>query len=176
MTDAATRLRTYRHPSPLGGIALLFDQQDRLRFLDFDDNVERLQRWLRRQGASAENRDGAPPAAADERLDAYFAGRLDALDGVPKLLIGTDFQSQVWAALEGIPAGSTLSYGALAQRLGKEAAVRAVGAAVGANPVSLVVPCHRVMGGNGSLTGYAGGLPRKRWLLSHEGALPSLAF
>ncbi len=176
MTEATTRLRAHRHPSPLGAIALLFDQQGRLRFLDFDDNVERLQRWLRRQGAWVENHEGAPPASADERLDAYFAGRLDALDGIPKLLAGTDFQTQVWAALESIPAGTTLSYGSLAQRLDKEAAVRAVGAAVGANPISLVVPCHRVTGSDGSLTGYAGGLPRKRWLLSHEGALPSLAF
>ncbi|MCB1207703.1 MAG: methylated-DNA--[protein]-cysteine S-methyltransferase [Verrucomicrobiales bacterium] len=83
---------------------------------------------------------------------------------------GTDFQRSVWSTLQQIPAGKTLSYGQIAAKLGRPAASRAVGAAVGRNPISLIVPCHRVVGGNGSLTGYAGGLERKQWLLAHEKA------
>ena len=85
---------------------------------------------------------------------------------------GTPFQRSVWAALVEIPAGETVSYAALARRIGRPAAVRAVGLANGANPVGIVVPCHRVIGSNGALTGYGGGLPRKAWLLRHEGVLP----
>ena len=83
---------------------------------------------------------------------------------------GTPFQRAVWAALRRIPAGETLSYGQLAAQIGKPKAVRAVGLANGSNPVGVVVPCHRVIGADGSLTGYGGGLPRKLWLLEHEGA------
>ena len=86
---------------------------------------------------------------------------------------GTTFQHLVWDALTRIPVGETVSYGELADRIGKASAVRAVGLANGANPISVVVPCHRVIGSDGSLTGYGGGLPRKRWLLRHEGALPA---
>jgi methylated-DNA-[protein]-cysteine S-methyltransferase len=104
-------------------------------------------------------------------MRAYLAGRLDALDGLPVDAGGTPFQALVWAALRTIPPGQTWSYKALAERIGRPAAVRAVGLANGANPVGIVVPCHRVIGAGGSLTGYGGGLPRKRWLLEHEGAL-----
>jgi methylated-DNA-[protein]-cysteine S-methyltransferase len=101
-------------------------------------------------------------------LTRYFGGELGAIDDVPVELNGTDFQKRVWHALRRIPAGSTLSYAGLARRIGEPAAVRAVGAANGANPVALVVPCHRVIGSDGTLTGYGGGLERKRWLLVHE--------
>jgi methylated-DNA-[protein]-cysteine S-methyltransferase len=101
-------------------------------------------------------------------LSRYFAGELEAIDSMAVELNGTDFQKRVWQALRRIPAGSTLSYAELARRIGEPAAVRAVGAANGANPVALVVPCHRVIGSNGTLTGYGGGLERKRWLLVHE--------
>lgn len=105
-------------------------------------------------------------------LDAYFGGALGALDAVAVDLNGTPFQVRVWASLRTIPAGSTVSYGALARTIGAPGSVRAVGAANGANPVAVVVPCHRVIGSNGSLTGYGGGLDRKRWLLRHEGVSP----
>jgi methylated-DNA-[protein]-cysteine S-methyltransferase len=104
-------------------------------------------------------------------LDSYFAGDLATLDGIAVELNGTVFQKKVWQALRRIPHGSTISYAELARRIGEPAAVRAVGAANGANPVAVIVPCHRVIGSNGTLTGYGGGLDRKQWLLAHEGAI-----
>jgi len=111
-----------------------------------------------------------------EPLEAYFDGELSALDTIPVLAKGTPFQQQVWTALRTIPAGTTLSYSALAQQIGRPTAVRAVGLANGSNPIGVVVPCHRVIGANGTLTGYGGGINRKSWLLTHEGAkfTPSL--
>jgi methylated-DNA-[protein]-cysteine S-methyltransferase len=109
-------------------------------------------------------------------LSRYFGGELDAIDAVGVELNGTEFQKGVWRALRRIPAGSTLSYAELARRIGEPAAVRAVGAANGANPVALVVPCHRVIGSDGTLTGYGGGLERKRWLLVHERVVPPQLF
>ncbi len=102
------------------------------------------------------------------RLDAFFAGDLATLDGVELALLGTEFQLRVWSALRSVPAGATISYGALARAIGAGSAVRAVGAANGANPVWLIVPCHRAIGADGRLVGYAGGIERKRWLLAHE--------
>jgi methylated-DNA-[protein]-cysteine S-methyltransferase len=98
----------------------------------------------------------------------YFAGDLGVIDRLPVQTGGTEFQKEVWHALREIPCGTTTSYGELARRIGRPAAVRAVGLANGANPVAVVVPCHRVIGSNGSLTGYGGGIERKRWLLDHE--------
>ena len=117
----------------------------------------------------SETRAGADPAGAVSALCRYLAGDLTALDGVPVDPSGTPFQRDVWAALRRIPVGTTITYAELARRIGRPRAVRAVGAANGANPVALFVPCHRVVGADG-LRGYAGGLPRKEWLLSHEGA------
>lgn len=114
------------------------------------------------------------PAAAVTALDQYFGGRIAALDAVPVELNGTAFQREVWNALRGIRAGATASYAGLARTIGMPSSVRAVGAANGANPVALIVPCHRVIGSNGSLTGYGGGLDRKRWLLQHEGVTVGL--
>ena len=105
------------------------------------------------------------------QLDAYFRGKRTGFDLPLDLQAGTQFQQSVWRALMAIPRGGTTSYGVLSQRIGKPAAVRAVGAAVGRNPVSIVVPCHRVLGADGSLTGYAGGLERKSALLKLEGAV-----
>lgn len=101
-------------------------------------------------------------------LQRYFDGEITALDAIPVAFSGTPFQKKVWTALRTIHAGTTLSYGDLARRIGEPAAVRAVGLANGRNPIGVVVPCHRVIGSDGSLTGYGGGLPRKRWLLDHE--------
>jgi methylated-DNA-[protein]-cysteine S-methyltransferase len=104
-------------------------------------------------------------------MKAYFAGALKAIDSIAVATGGTDFQSKVWRALRKVPAGSTMSYGALAARIGHPAAIRATGAANGANPISIVVPCHRLVGSDGKLVKYGGGLMRKEWLLRHEGAL-----
>ena len=125
-------------------------------------------------------RSGEPHAAATsaahrrivQALEAYFAGDTGALDTIEvDPLGGTPFQRSVWQALRSIPTGTTVSYLTLARRIGRPKAVRAVGAANGANPVPIVLPCHRVIGADGSLTGYGGGLPTKRWLLQHEGIL-----
>ena len=120
--------------------------------------------------AAPDRPDDALLRRAAEQLQAYFNGDALAFD-VPLDLQGTPFQRSVWQALLAIPAGETRSYGALAKALGSATAVRAVGGAVGRNPVSVIVPCHRVVGSDGSLTGYAGGLPRKRSLLVLEGVL-----
>jgi methylated-DNA-[protein]-cysteine S-methyltransferase len=109
-------------------------------------------------------------AAARAQLDAYFAGEITSFD-LPLSPRGTPFQQRVWAALRDIPFGETTSYGELARRIGDPKAVRAVGAANGRNPLPLVVPCHRVIGADGSLVGFGGGMDRKRWLLQHEGAV-----
>ena len=102
-------------------------------------------------------------------IEAYFAGDLGVIDRIEVATGGTPFQQRVWRALRKITPGKTLTYGTLAARIGADKAMRAVGAANGANPVSVVVPCHRLIGANGSLIRYGGGLERKRWLLQHEG-------
>lgn len=132
-----------------------------------DDGVRSaLARWY----PSEEVTPAGDPAGAVSSLRAYFDGDIGAIDRVQVELNGTPFQQRVWRALREVPAGTTCSYGELARRIGASAAVRAVGAANGANPVAIVVPCHRVIGSNGTLTGYGGGLDRKRWLLQHEAA------
>ena len=162
-----------RLPSPIGTMLAVSDGEGALRGLDFEDLASRMTLLLRRQyGHEVALREGAAPAAVRRALADYFAGALTALDGLAVATAGTPFQRAVWAALRQIPVGTTLSYGALAERIGRKAAVRAVGAANGANPIGVVVPCHRVIGADHSLTGYGGGLERKRWLLAHEGALP----
>lgn len=112
------------------------------------------------------------PFGYSARIQAYFAGDLDALDAIAVDPAGTPFQQLVWQMLRTIPAGRTDTYGRIAERIGRPSASRAVGLANGQNPISLVIPCHRVIGTNGKLTGYGGGLDRKQWLLEHEGALP----
>ena len=153
---------------------LLSDSDERVRALEWEDHAHRLYRLLTRHygtdGVTLVARGAA--SAARTRLDEYFAGDLRALDGIPVATAGTAFQREVWAALRSIPAGRTTSYGALAAAIGRPAAVRAVGLANGSNPIGIIVPCHRVVGANASLTGYGGGLPRKQWLLEHEGAWP----
>ncbi|TGD75301.1 methylated-DNA--[protein]-cysteine S-methyltransferase [Mangrovimicrobium sediminis] len=119
-------------------------------------------------GAVNWHRDDALFAAARAQLQAYFGGELKEFD-LPLDLAGTGFQCEVWAALQAIPFGVTASYAELAERVGRPRAVRAVGQANGRNPLAIVVPCHRVIGADGSLTGYAGGVARKQWLLRHEG-------
>jgi methylated-DNA-[protein]-cysteine S-methyltransferase len=117
---------------------------------------------------------GDDPGGVVSVLKRYFGGDLASLDEVEVELHGTPFQQRVWNALRTVAAGTTTSYARLADRVGAPTAVRAVGAANGANPVAVVVPCHRIIGSNGSLTGYGGGLDRKRWLLNHEGVSRTL--
>ena len=154
--------------SPLGMLQLVTDTEGMLRALDFEDYMPRLHRLLRLHHGSYSLEDGRAPAPIRQRIAAYFDGDLDSLAGIPAATGGTAFQREVWAALRTIPAGQTMSYGGLAARLGRPGASRAVGLANGSNPVGIVVPCHRVIGAGGMLTGYGGGLARKRWLLDHE--------
>lgn len=154
--------------SPLGPILLIEDDRGRVRWLDWFDATARFERlWPRHRGPATELVDVRASAAAST-LVRYFAGELDALDRLDVHTNGTAFQQQVWSALRHIPHGQTRSYAQLAAAIGRPSAVRAVAAANGANPVSLINPCHRVIGSDGSLTGYAGGLERKAWLLGHE--------
>lgn len=160
------------YESPVGTILLVTDEDRRLRALDFADHEPRMRRLLRRHYGTDETLLVPAPTAIRDALDAYFEGDCEALSRIQWRTNGSAFQRQVWIALCDIPAGSTMSYGRLAAHIGKPAAVRAVGLANGANPVGIVVPCHRVIGANGKLTGYGGGVERKAWLLDHEGAMP----
>ncbi|MET0515746.1 MAG: methylated-DNA--[protein]-cysteine S-methyltransferase [Nitrospiraceae bacterium] len=156
--------------TPIGELVVMCDEQEYLRATDWTSYDARMHRLLARYyGKDCFTLTPAPkrsrPALA---IAAYFDGDVHAIDSLPVATEGTVFQKSVWQALRSIPAGQTISYGQLARRLGKPAAVRAVGLANGANPIGVVVPCHRVIGANGTLTGYGGGLERKRWLLHHE--------
>lgn len=161
-----------RIPTPIGVMLIATDGQGRLRVLDWETHAERMQRLIERQYGKGKVtlKDGPGPKAVVDKLKAYIAGDVAAIADVPTETGGTPFQRQVWRALRDIPVGQVWSYGQLAAHIGKPAAVRAVGLANGSNPVGVVVPCHRVIGANGALTGYGGGLDRKRWLLKHEGA------
>lgn len=159
-------------PTVTGPMLLVTDEHGRLRAADWQDHQSRLLRLLRlHYGDAVRLVDADRPSPVRAAFEAYFSGALDAIDTVPVETAGTPFQREVWAALRTIPAGQTTSYGALAARLGRPQAMRAVGLANGANPVSIVVPCHRVVGAKGALTGYGGGLARKHWLLAHESPL-----
>jgi methylated-DNA-[protein]-cysteine S-methyltransferase len=163
-------LRLDELKTPIGTALLLTDGEGVLRALDWQEFTDRVHREVRLRYRGADMRPGRAPNAMRKALSAYFDGNLAALDGIPVAAEGTSFQQKVWAALRRIPVGATLSYSALAKKIGHPAAIRAVGLANGANPISVVVPCHRVIGADGTLTGYGGGLERKRWLLAHEGA------
>ena len=165
------RLQLDQVPSPIGVIRLVNDDQGRLRALDFEDHEARNLALLRRHYGSAEVTSGKAPRTVTSALEAYFDGDLAALDRIEVATAGTAFQEAAWAALRAIPAGVTRSYAQQATAIGRPKAVRAVGLANGANPVGIVNPCHRVIGASGDLTGYGGGIERKRWLLEHEGAL-----
>jgi methylated-DNA-[protein]-cysteine S-methyltransferase len=158
-----------RLETPVGIALLVTDTEGNLRALDWEDYAQRMRQLLRLQVGPVMLENARAPELLRAALSRYFAGELDALNAIPWRAGGTAFQRNVWTALQSIPAGTTLSYGALATKLDAPKAVRAVGHANGANPISVVVPCHRVIGANGSLTGYGGGLDRKRWLLEHEG-------
>ena len=163
-----------RFESPMGDILLVSDGRQ-LNAIDYGDYEHRMLGLLQAHYKNLTLQPTDNPGGLSDRLRAYFAGELDAIEGLPVDPAGSEFQKQVWRSLLTIPCGEVWSYGELAQKLGKPGAARAVGLANSKNPISIVVPCHRVVGANGKLTGYAGGLDRKRWLLHHEGAnLPGL--
>ena len=159
-----------RLATPIGTALLATDEHGVLRAFNWEDYEPQMTRWLASRYPDARRGEGGAPPAVREAFEAYFAGEIRALEAAPWRAAGTEFQLGVWRALCSIPAGETLSYAGLAARIGRPSAVRAVGLANGANPLALVAPCHRVIGANGALTGYGGGLARKRWLLAHEGA------
>jgi methylated-DNA-[protein]-cysteine S-methyltransferase len=138
--------------------------------LEFGDCADRLRAQLQSRYGDVELVAAKKPSRYASSVRRYLGGDIRALDDLPVETGGTAFQRQVWAALRKIPAGSTTTYGEIAARLGKPGAARAVGLANGQNPVSIAIPCHRVIGADGTLTGYGGGLDRKLWLLRHEGA------
>lgn len=157
-----------RIATPVGEVLLVTDGEGAVRALDFADYEDRMSRLLARHAPGAVVVDGRAPDRVRRAVEAWFGGDLTALDGLTVKTGGTAFQRTVWAALRDIPAGETRSYGQLAAAIGSPKAVRAAGLANGQNPIAVIVPCHRVIGANGTLTGYAGGLERKRWLLDHE--------
>jgi methylated-DNA-[protein]-cysteine S-methyltransferase len=170
------RLSFDRLFTPIGDLLIVADDDGRLRATFWTDvphhpsRPDDLQRFLERHyaGARIELHPARDLHGLSDAITRYFSGELHAIDALPVETAGTPFQLQVWTALREIPCGSTISYAQLAGRIGRPAAVRAVGLANGSNPIGVVIPCHRVIGANGSLTGYGGGIERKRWLLDHE--------
>jgi methylated-DNA-[protein]-cysteine S-methyltransferase len=154
--------------SPIGAILVVTDDAA-VYAIEFADQEARMLSLLQRRFTDLEFQAAENPLGVSDRLCAYFDREFDAIADIPVNTGGTDFQQTVWLALRSIPIGSVVSYGQLATQLGNANASRAVGMANSLNPVSIVLPCHRVIGSDSSLTGYAGGLERKRWLLEHEG-------
>ena len=165
-----TKLATETISTPIGDMRLVASADGFLRAADFADCEDSLTALLKRRfgadGFSLSSGDVDP--AIRDALAAYFEGEVSAIDRIRVKTGGTAFQETVWQALRGIPPGEPLAYGRLAEQLGKPQSARAVGHANGANPFNIVIPCHRLVGANGALTGYAGGIHRKRWLLKHE--------
>jgi methylated-DNA-[protein]-cysteine S-methyltransferase len=164
-----TELLSDRIDTPLGGLIVVVEG-GRVCAIAYAGHEERLERELRARYGNLRLRESTDSTGASARLRAYFAGDYAALDAIEVDPGGTPFQREVWSALRGIPAGTTVSYGTIARRIGRPTATRAVGLTNGLNPVPIVIPCHRVIGADGSLTGYGSGLPIKDWLLRHEGA------
>ena len=163
--DAGARQRSHAViDSPIGPLTLIAEDG---MLAGVHMEITRYEPDVAALGTAADRDDEPVLAAAARQLDAYFDGELTDFD-LPLALDGSPFQRTVWAGLQDIPYGQTISYGELARRIGQPSASRAVGLANGRNPVSIVVPCHRVIGANGSLTGYGGGMDRKRFLLALE--------
>ncbi|BAY14631.1 O-6-alkylguanine-DNA/cysteine-protein methyltransferase [Anabaenopsis circularis NIES-21] len=155
------------------GTILIVTDGEKLCALDFADYEPRMLKLLKKRYGSFDFQYVKNPQGFSNQIQAYFDGDRTSLNNIPISTGGTVFQQQVWLALRTIPWGKTISYTELAVRIGKPKAYRAVGMANSLNPIALVLPCHRVVGANATLTGYAGGLERKRWLLNHEdGELP----
>jgi methylated-DNA-[protein]-cysteine S-methyltransferase len=154
--------------SPIGTILIVVDGE-RLCSLDYSDYEQRMLTLLQHRYGPIHPVRTADPHGISSRIRAYFAGDYRCLDAIPVNTGGTSFQQEVWSALRTIPPGTTMTYGNLAEKLGRPTAYRAVGGANALNPISIVLPCHRLVGANASLTGYGGGIERKQWLLRHEG-------
>jgi methylated-DNA-[protein]-cysteine S-methyltransferase len=154
--------------TPIGEFIIVADEEGNLRALDWSSHEVRLQKLLQRYWAGFTLTPIRNPYGFTDAMHAYFSGETQAIDKLPVRFGGTSFQQRVWTALRNISCGTTISYSELACRIDLPKAVRAVGLANGSNPLSIVVPCHRVIGANGSLTGYGGGVERKRWLIAHE--------
>jgi methylated-DNA-[protein]-cysteine S-methyltransferase len=159
-----------RFETPIGGILIFADAEGNLRAIDWTEHEDRTRSFLQlHYGKNDFSLESARnPGGLSKAIVSYFAGEFHAIDSLPVQTAGTPFQQEVWRALRQIPCGTTISYAQLAEQIGHPKAVRAVGLANGSNPVPIVVPCHRVIGSDGSLTGYGGGMERKRWLLEHE--------
>lgn len=170
-----TELWIDRIESPIGQIALVVDG-DHLCALSFTDHEARMMTLLARRYKSVELVPQSNPLGLTERLQAYLAGELTSLKGIPVRMGGTAFQRQIWSKLQEIPVSETWTYGQLAKSIDRPTASRAVGMANSLNPIAIVVPCHRVVGAKGKLTGYAEGLDRKLWLLQHEGCISKGVF
>jgi methylated-DNA-[protein]-cysteine S-methyltransferase len=163
-------LHTDTLTTPIGDMTLI--ARDRvLLLLEFTDNCDRVAREIKARFGDVELVYTPNPFGLSKMITDYFAGDLNIIDTIKTDGGGTLFEQQVWAELRRIPLATTISYGELATRIGNPNAMRAVGMANGKNPIAIVVPCHRVIGANGSMTGYGGGIARKEWLLRHEGAL-----
>ena len=156
--------------SPMGRIGMVI-AGEALEILDFIDDEGRFDDLVAKQYPEGIRRSAPDPSGIAKRITAYLDGQLDAIEDIPTRPSGTAFQQTVWQSLRSIPCGATISYAELAARVGNPRASRAVGQANGRNPIAIVHPCHRVIGANGTLTGYGGGLGRKEWLLRHEGSL-----
>jgi methylated-DNA-[protein]-cysteine S-methyltransferase len=154
--------------TPIGDMILIADRDGALRMTWFDPEDGRWKKSFTRHYPDAKLVERRNPSGLSASMRAYYEGDVYILDKLAVVFGGTPFQNKVWRALRTIPCGMTVSYGTLAKCIGEAKAVRAVGLANGSNPIGIVVPCHRVIGSDGSLTGYGGGLPRKRWLLAHE--------
>ena len=163
-----------RLATPAGEMIVIADAGGNLRVIDWTEYEDRMKLLLDRQYGRGRwtLKPARDPGGLTNAMRRYFKGNHSVIDTLPVKTAGTPFQKSVWQALRKISCGSTISYAELARRIGRPTAVRAVGLANGQNPVSVVVPCHRVIGSDGSLTGYGGGLPRKKWLLTHEGVTP----
>ena len=162
--------QTDRIATPIGDMVLIA-RDGVLLLLEFEEAGDRIAREMKRRFGEVTLEPVSNPFGLSARLRDYFEGDLKAIDELLAEGGGTDFEARVWAQLRRIPCGTTISYGELAKRLGNPNLMRAVGLANGKNPVAVVVPCHRVIGADGSMTGYGGGIHRKEWLLRHEGAL-----
>lgn len=162
-----------RMATPVGELVLIADEQDRLRAIDWTEHEVRLMKLMNThyRADRFQLQEKPNPGGLTDIMQRYFAGELTVIDSLPVMTAGTEFQRNVWQQLRQIPCGEIITYGELAKRIGRPTASRAVGMANGSNPISIVVPCHRVIGSQGALTGYAGGVQRKQWLLKHEGYL-----
>jgi methylated-DNA-[protein]-cysteine S-methyltransferase len=161
-------LLLHRLDTPLGIALLVSDENGVLRAFDFSDYEARMCKLLKIHYKHVALRSSTVPPHLEDAIARYFGGEVTALEEIVCETNGTVLQRRVWQALRSIPPGATRSYGDLARSFGMPNAARAVGLANGSNPIGVVVPCHRVIGANGALTGYAGGLHRKQWLLDHE--------